>query len=445
MHLKYFGTDGIRGVVGDVLTTKLAFRIGRYLGYDSGGRRRRILIGRDTRASGDLLMTALANGMILSGADVFDAGVTSTPSISYLVVEKVFDFGIMISASHNPFYDNGIKIFNHEGEKISDAIEKDIELYIDAEEDYLPKATYEDIGRLIYAPHLVDSYVNFLYKKGKGIKSNFRIAVDCANGSASSIAPKIFNQLDVRASFIHNVPNGININDNCGSTHPECLIEKIKTKKYDVGFAFDGDSDRVLLVSPEGELIDGDAIIYLNALNMARRGKLKNNAVALTVMSNLGVKQALKKQGISVVETAVGDKYVQQTLKEKNLSLGGEQSGHIIFADDLLTGDGILTAIKVLKTMHFENKSLAELLKDFQKYPQVLINVPVTDKKQVMEDEALAKLIKEVDDALGEEGRLLVRASGTENLIRVMAEAIDKGKCEAAVNKVVTFIKNTFE
>ena len=443
MSLKYFGTDGVRGLYGEKLTPKLAYRIGRYLGQPEGEHRKRILLGRDTRASGDVLASALATGMMVSGADVYDAAVTTTPSISYLVKENLFDYGVMISASHNPYYDNGIKVFAVSGEKIDAELEARIETYIDGPDD-LPCASNEEMGRFFYAQYLVDSYKDFLYTKGKALGTNLRIAVDCANGSASYIAPKLFNQLGIRTSFIHNDPDGVNINENCGSTNLASLKEKMQSRKYDLGIAFDGDADRVLLVDPNGNEIDGDAIIYLSALNMVKRGKLHNNKVALTVMSNLGVKNALKEAGIEIIETAVGDKYVHQALKEHHLSLGGEQSGHIIFSDDLNTGDGLLTALKVLKTMHFEKATINELIAGFKKLPQYLVNLDVKDKRIVMNDPEFNKYVRDVEQKLGSRGRVLVRASGTQEIVRVMAEAETEKLCHQIVDDVVKHIKENY-
>lgn len=437
---KYFGTDGVRGPVNRFLTVTLAYRIGRFLGQKhSSGRAVRILIGRDTRASGELLLNALTTGILASGGIVYNVDVTTTPSISYLVPKHHFDYGIMISASHNPYYDNGIKIFDHLGEKLDAEIEQAIEAYIESDRDNLPFAYDDEIGRYIYADYLLEDYISFIGLMGSEIHG-LKILADLANGSASAIAPRLFEKLDLEIDYIHNLPNGININERCGSTHIESLIAEMKKGNYDIGLAFDGDADRLLIVDPDGRIINGDAIIYIMAKNYKSRGKLRKNAVVLTVMSNFGAKKALQKQGIEIVEVQVGDKYVQAEMKEGQYSLGGEQSGHIIFLEDLNTGDGFITAIKVLKTMYFEGKSLAELLDGFQEYPQVLKNLTVNNKAAVMNHHGLKQLIREEQTKLNGEGRILVRPSGTEQLIRVMAEAPSNEKALEVVDKIVRYI-----
>jgi len=439
MSNKYFGTDGIRGPVNRVLTVNLAYRIGRYIGQRQKNQPVKILIGRDTRASGELLLHGLATGILASGGLVYNIDITTTPSVSYLVVKHHFDYGIMISASHNPYFDNGIKIFNKDGEKLEAEIEAAIEKYIDADEDYLPFAYDKDIGRYIFAKYLLEDYIAFLGLMGSEI-SGLKILADLANGSATAIAPRLFEKLDCQVDFMNNHPNGININDHCGSTHLDGLITEMKKGHYDIGLAFDGDADRLLIVDNEGHVVDGDAIIYIKAKNYKQRGKLHHNAVVLTVMSNFGAKKALKEAGIDVVEVQVGDKYVQAKMKENGYSLGGEQSGHIIFLDKLNTGDGLITAIKVLKTMHFEGKSLQELLVGFQQYPQVLKNLKVLNKDAVMSHDGLNALIEEEQNQLNGEGRILVRPSGTEQLIRVMAEAPTSEQAYQVVDKIVQYI-----
>lgn len=439
MANKYFGTDGVRGPVNRVLTVNLAYRIGRYIGQKKNGQSVKVLIGRDTRASGELLLHALATGIVTSGGLIYDVDVTTTPSISYLVVKHQFDYGIMISASHNPYYDNGIKLFNREGEKIEAELELAIEEYIDATNDYLPLAYDKEIGRYIFAKYLLEDYISFLGMMGSEI-SGLKVLADLANGSATAIAPRLFDKLDCQVEFINNHPNGININDHCGSTHLEGLIEKMKSGAYDIGLAFDGDADRLLIVDNQGNIVDGDAIIYIKAKNYKHRGKLHHNAVVLTVMSNFGAKKALKEAGIDVIEVQVGDKYVQAKMKENDYSLGGEQSGHVIFLDELNTGDGLITALKVLKTMHFEGKTLQELLVGFQEYPQVLKNLKVINKDAVMNHDGLSEVIKTEQELLNDEGRILVRPSGTEQLIRVMAEAPTSERAHQIVDKIVDYI-----
>lgn len=440
MKNKYFGTDGVRGLAGDRLTVSMAYRIGRYIGQYPNGTTNRFLIARDTRISGQMLLSALVAGILASGSQVYDLGVSTTPSISYLVRKHGFDYGIMISASHNPFYDNGIKLFNRDGEKLENQIELEIEAYMDAHDDYLPHAKNSEIGSYIDAKNLIDDYVDFLVEKANTIH-DLNVLADCANGSASIVAPKLFSRLGLNVTYIHAEPNGININDRCGSTHMEDLQEQMKTGQYDIGLAFDGDADRLLLVDHHGRIVDGDAIMYVSALNMRDRGKLNQNKVVATVMSNLGLKIALKNAGISIEEVQVGDKYVQAALKEKNLSLGGEQSGHIIYLQDLNTGDGLLTAIKILKTLYYTKQSLEELISGYQVYPQKLINVKVVNKEAVIGHPGLKDLVKGQEKILDGNGRILVRPSGTENLVRVMVEANNLNTCETICTTIVRYIE----
>jgi len=389
---KYFGTDGVRGRVDEKLTVEMAYRIGRFIGQYPNGKQNRIIISRDTRISGKKLLDALIEGIRLSGGHVYDEGVSTTPSISYIVETKGFDYGIMISASHNPYYDNGIKIFDAKGKKLSSDIEELIEVYMDSPTDHLPKFSGAKLGALIDGSDLREEYVNFLVSKAKFDFANLHILVDCANGSASNIAPQVFKRLGINAEFINNNPNGLNINEKCGSTHLESIIEHSKKGSYDLCFAFDGDADRLLVVK-DGEVIDGDMMIYMTAISKLDREKLDNNAVVITVMSNLGLKLALERHNIQYIEVDVGDKYVQAKLEELDLSLGGEQSGHVIFFHDLNTGDGILTAIKMMTLYVGNGYSFDELKKDLAIFPQVLINVKVNDKKAVLGDEGLLALI----------------------------------------------------
>ncbi len=439
MDNKYFGTDGVRGIAGEKLTSTMAYRIGRYIGQYPKGKKNRILLARDTRVSGDMLQSALASGIMASGSDVHLLGVSTTPSISYLVREKNFDYGIMISASHNPYYDNGIKIFNAQGEKLESDIEKLIEGYMDSPVDDLPNRINESVGRMIRAADLIDVYVDFLASKAIDLQG-LSVIVDGANGSASAVAPKLFNQLGLTVKYMNMTPNGININDRCGSTHLKQLQNETKKNGFHIGLAFDGDADRLMVVRPDGQTVDGDAIIYLNALDMQKRGLLKQNTVVITVMSNIGLKVALKAAGIAIEEVSVGDKYVQASLKEHHLSLGGEQSGHIIFLDDLNTGDGLLTAIKVMNVLKKSGKTLAELLSGLKIYPQILKNVSVVNKEAVIAHAGLKELTAELQETLDGNGRILVRASGTEPLVRVMAEAPTLEECERVVSTLVNYI-----
>jgi phosphoglucosamine mutase len=437
---KYFGTDGIRGRVDEKLTVEMAYRIGRFIGQYPNGKQNRIIISRDTRISGKKLLDALIEGIRLSGGHVYDEGVSTTPSISYIVETKGFDYGIMISASHNPYYDNGIKIFDAKGKKLSSDIEELIEVYMDSPTDHLPKFSGAKLGALIDGSDLREEYVNFLVSKAKFDFANLHILVDCANGSASNIAPQVFKRLGINAEFINNNPNGLNINEKCGSTHLESIIEHSKKGSYDLCFAFDGDADRLLVVK-DGEVIDGDMMIYMTAISKLDREKLDNNAVVITVMSNLGLKLALERHNIQYIEVDVGDKYVQAKLEELDLSLGGEQSGHVIFFHDLNTGDGILTAIKMMTLYVGNGYSFDELKKDLAIFPQVLINVKVNDKKAVLGDEGLLALIEKEKALLGKEGRLLVRPSGTEPLVRVMTEARTLEICNGVCGRIKDHIE----
>lgn len=438
---KYFGTDGVRGIANEKLTSRLAYRIGRFLGQYPNGKKTKILIGRDTRLSGTMLDCALISGVTTSGGDVYELGVTTTPSISYLVENGDYDFGVMISASHNPFFDNGIKIFSPNGEKCPNEIELEIEKYIDSENDYLPMPKNANLGRLIIAQNEVDKYLDYIASKAKGDYSNIKALIDCANGSSSVTAKRLFvDRLHLNADIIFNEFDGTNINNNCGSTHLDNLKNKVKEGNYDLGIAFDGDADRCLLVDEDGNEIDGDMIMYINAMYMKKIGKLVDNKIVITVMSNLGLKKILEQKGLSFEEVSVGDKYVQAKLKEKSLSLGGEQSGHVIFNEDLNTGDGELTAIHTLNVICAEKASLKQLNKDFVKYPQVLKNVGVSNKDAVMENKDLKNLIKTLEASLNGDGRILVRPSGTEQLVRVMVEAKNIEICEKISSQLVSFV-----
>ena len=436
---KYFGTDGVRGVANDNLNVHIAYRIGRFLGqYPKTNQS--ILIASDTRLSKDLFMSSIAAGVLASGSKLVSIGVSSTPSISYLVLRKHFNYGIMISASHNPYYDNGIKIFNNRGKKISEKLEKLIEEYIDSPEDYLPFAPSEVLGTMPYILRYKNEYLNFLVKAASPTVSKLKILVDCANGSASFFINELIKILSIDATIIDAQPNGKNINDHCGSTHLENLIEKIKEDNYDVGFAFDGDADRCLMVSGDGTIIDGDAILYLSALHMKENNELKGNKIVLTVMSNLALKKALKDAGIGYIETQVGDKYVQAELEKNHLSLGGEQSGHIIYYSDLNTGDGLLTMIKMLNVISQSNIPLVKMLEPVKPYPQKLVNIEVENKEELMQNPVILDEINKIDLELNNEGRILVRPSGTEPLIRVMIEAKDPEKLDVCLKRMVDLI-----
>ena len=438
---KYFGTDGARGVAGKQITGALAYRIGRYIGQTVNGQKRKILIASDTRISGKLIGDAVGVGVVSSGSDVYNIGVSTTPSVSYLVRKHGFDYGVMISASHNPYYDNGIKVFNAQGEKLEAEVEDKIEEYIDSPADSLPLMTNENIGRHMPCDELIDEYVDFLVSKADPKVKNLKVFIDCSNGSASEIAPRVLKKLGVNFEVFANSPDGLNINDRCGSTHIEHDSEKVKNGKFDAGFAFDGDADRCLALTKEGEIIDGDQLIYLNALNLRKNGKLSGNTVVITVMSNLGLKKALAEEGLNFHETTVGDKYVQMDMKENHLSIGGEQSGHIIFLDDLNTGDGVLTMIHTLNVIATEGKDLKELVAKLKIYPQSLKNVMVTNKEAVLSNAGFKAKIKELEDALQGNGRILVRASGTEPKIRVMCEAPTQEECDEITSVLSAYVE----
>lgn len=438
---RYFGTDGIRGQAFSELTEETAYRIGRYIGQYPDGHPNTILISRDTRESGEALLEAIKRGVLKSGGTLLDEGVSTTPSVSFLVEANHYDYGIMISASHNPYSDNGIKLFAPTGEKLAEAIEEAIEDYIDSKEDYLPVKE----GKYLYSPDLKEQYLAFLCSNFNG-KKGVRVLCDLANGSASMVAPSLFAKLGLDATFINASPNGRNINDHCGSTHMEGLAELFAHGDYDLAFAFDGDADRCLAIDKSGRMIDGDAEIFLGALSLREEGKLKGGKVVITVMSNFGLRKALDDLGIGYEIVSVGDKYVQAKLKECGLSIGGEQSGHVIFASSLNTGDGLLTAIKLLNIYSSQPSVYAELPK-LKVYPQSLVNIRFSNKEEcdgALLNPAVQKAMKEAESILGADGRLLVRTSGTEPLLRVMAEHLDEATCRRSVSLVVNTIKEAY-
>lgn len=440
---KYFGTDGIRGVANEKLTAQIAYRIGRFLGqYKKNDKANNILIARDTRISGQLLLNGLVAGILSSGGNVTDLGVSTTPSVAFLTCKKGFTFGIMISASHNPYYDNGIKLFKSNGEKIEQKTEELLDEYIDAKEDYLPLAKNEHIGTYTYAPELINEYIDKLMS-GVNISKDTPLLIDCANGSCSFIAKDVFSKLPNTHKIINNKPNGVNINLNCGSTHLNQLGAKLqKENKYEYGVAFDGDGDRVLLVANDGRNLNGDYLIYALAKCLAKLGRLNKNTVVVTVMSNLGLLKALSKIGINYEIVDVGDRHIQQKMIEKGYSLGGEQSGHIILADYLLTGDGLLVVTHLLSLLEEADLTLEEALDGFKELPQVLVNVIVTNKDAVLNHKGLKDLIKESEEELADTGRILVRASGTEPKIRVMVEAETQEECNKHAYKIKQYIEN---
>lgn len=439
---KYFGTDGFRGEANKKLTVEHAFKVGRFLGWYYGqDYKARIVIGKDTRRSSYMFEYALAAGLTASGADAFLLHVTTTPSVSFVVRTEDFDCGIMISASHNPYYDNGLKIISGSGKKIEAEVEEKIEAYIDGEIGELPLATGENIGRTVDYVAGRNRYIGHLISMATRSFKNTKVGLDCSNGSASSIAKSVFDALGAKTYVIHSEPDGTNINRGCGSTHIEEIQTFVLEKGLDVGFAFDGDADRCIAVDNEGRIIDGDLILYICGKYMKEEGKLTNNTVVTTVMSNLGLYKAFDKAEINYEKTAVGDKYVYANMCANGHCLGGEQSGHIIFSKYATTGDGILTALMVMGIMMDKKVSLASLASEVKIYPQLLKNVRVADKKAVKENTAVWAAVDSVAETLGDDGRILVRESGTEPVIRVMVEAESDQLCEKHVNEVINVIR----
>ena len=438
---KYFGTDGVRGRANEDLTLDMSIHIGQYLGwYYSKQKHARILIGKDTRLSGDMFELGLAAGASSMGAQVYLLGVCPTPSVSYLIQKERFDCGIMVSASHNPYYDNGIKIFNHKGEKMEEEILLAIEEYMDGNSE-LTLATGDKIGEFINWEDGLEIYMSWLKETVNVDLTGMKIAVDLANGSATSTAVETLDALGATVEAINNSPNGININKKCGSTHPESLQRLMKENDYDIGLAFDGDADRLIAVNSDGQLINGDYILYLESRYLKSVNRLNKNMCVTTVMANLGLYKALDANKIDYIKTAVGDKYVYEEMQKNDYYIGGEQSGHIIFYEFEKTGDGLFTALQVLKVMKETGKTLQELCEGLFIYPQLLENVIVKDKEKALQDEKLLELIKKVEDRLGDEGRILVRPSGTEPMVRVMVEAKTDALCAKYVGRVVDYIK----
>ena len=435
---KYFGTDGFRGEANVKLTVDHAFKVGRYVGWYYGcDHKAKIVIGKDTRRSSYMFEYALVAGLTASGADVYLLHVTTTPSVSFAVRTEDFDCGIMISASHNPFHDNGIKLLNGNGQKIEAEIEARIEAYLDGEIEELPLATMEDIGRTIDFASGRNRYIGYLISIPSRDFKNIKVGLDCANGSSSAIAKSVFEALRAKTYVINNEPDGTNINTGCGSTHIEVLQRYVVENGLDIGFAFDGDADRCIAVDHRGNVIDGDKIMYVCGKYLKEQGKLNKNTVVTTIMSNLGLYKSLEREGIDYEQTLVGDKYVAENMMENNYSIGGEQSGHIIFSRYSATGDGILTALMLMEACVEKKATLCDLAKEMVVYPQLLRNVRVEDKIAARENPQVQKVVQEVSDELGGDGRILVRESGTEPLIRVMVEAGTDEICHEKVAKVV--------
>lgn len=442
MPMKYFGTDGYRGRANDTLSLDYAIKIGRFLGHYYGqNHHAKLLIGKDTRLSSSMYEMGLAAGACASGANVYLLGVCPTPSISYLIKKEAFDCGIMVSASHNPYYDNGIKLFNGQGMKMEASIEQAIEEYFQAEEDSIPLALDDKIGKSVDFSDGLQLYISWLKEVNPLDLSGMKIVLDLSNGSATSCAVECLSEMGATVEVIHGEPNGININQKCGSTHPENLCALMAEGSYDVGFAFDGDADRLICVDEEGNVQNGDYILHILGKYMKQNNQLKDNAVVTTIMANLGLYHSFKQHGIYSVKTAVGDKYVFESMIQNDYKVGGEQSGHIIFKDYQTTGDGLFTALRLLKVMVETKQSLKQLGADLVIFPQLLVNMKVSDKQSVLMDKKVNELIDEISKELGENGRILVRPSGTEPLLRVMVEAQTQAICEEYVYRVVDFVK----
>lgn len=441
---KYFGTDGFRGEANKELTVEHAYKIGRFLGWYYGNKRAdgrgKVVIGKDTRRSSYMFEYSLVAGLTASGADVYLLHVTTTPSVSYVVRTEDFDGGIMISASHNPYYDNGIKLINYYGEKMDEDTILKIETYLDGESEEVPFATRDQIGRTVDYAIGRNRYVGYLISLATRSYKGMRVGLDCANGSSWMIAKSVFDALGAQTYVINNTPDGVNINTECGSTHIEGLQKFVVENQLDVGFAFDGDADRCLCVDEKGNVIDGDLILYIYGCYMKERGKLAGNKIVTTVMSNFGLYKALDAVGIEYEKTSVGDKYVYENMTANGYRIGGEQSGHIIFRKYATTGDGILTAIKMMEVMLEKKQPLSKLAEPVQIYPQVLKNVRVTNKAETLADARIREVVRQIESELGENGRILIRESGTEPVIRVMVEAKELELCEMYVDKVIEMI-----
>lgn len=442
---KYFGTDGVRGVANKELTPELAFRIGRFGAYvltkKANAGKPRIVVGRDTRISGTMLESALVAGMQSIGADVIRVGVISTPGVSFVTRYIQADAGVMISASHNPVEDNGIKFFGGDGFKLLDTTEEQIEQLLDETDDPLPRPIGKDLGNVDDQPELAEAYVAFLQNTVSADFTGMKIVLDCANGAAYQLAPELFTRMGAEVVTMYAEPNGLNINEQCGSTHPESLQKAVVEHAAQLGLSFDGDADRLIAVDEKGELVDGDYILTICGDAMKAAGTLKHNTVVSTVMANLGFYEATKKLALETVQTAVGDRYVMEAMRNGGYNLGGEQSGHIIFLDYNRTGDGLLTAIQLVQVVKQSGQTLSTLKQKMRKYPQLLVNVRVKDKNRWDENVAIGSAIRKGEQALAENGRLLVRASGTEALIRVMAEGPDEQQLDEVVSGIADVIK----
>lgn len=449
MKLKYFGTDGVRGVANKDLSPELAFRVGRAGGYvltrHSDRKQPQVLVSRDTRISGQMLENALVAGLLSVGIEVLRLGVVTTPGVAYLVRAQEADAGVMITASHNPIQYNGIKYFGSDGFKLSDDLEYEIEQILDSDEDNLPRPSDEGLGTVEDYKEGALKYTSFLEQTISTELTGLKVVVDAANGATSDFVSNLFADVNVDFVPINDNPDGLNTNLNCGSTHPAGLQQAVVANKADLGIAFDGDGDRCIAVDADGNIVDGDKIMYICGKNMDENGRLKKDTVVTTVMSNLGMYKALEAHGMKSVKTKVGDRYVVEEMLKNGYNLGGEQSGHIIFLDHNTTGDGMLTALQLLQVMKTTGKTLAELASDVTTYPQELVNIKVADKQAAMQNDKLQAVIKEVEDEMNGDGRVLVRPSGTEPLLRIMAEAPTKELVHSYVMKIADVARKELE
>ncbi|PSM79411.1 phosphoglucosamine mutase [Staphylococcus aureus] len=443
---KYFGTDGVRGVANQELTPELAFKLGRYGGYvlahNKGEKHPRVLVGRDTRVSGEMLESALIAGLISIGAEVMRLGIISTPGVAYLTRDMGAELGVMISASHNPVADNGIKFFGSDGFKLSDEQENEIEALLDQENPELPRPVGNDIVNYSDYFEGAQKYLSYLKSTVDVNFEGLKIVLDGANGSTSSLAPFLFGDLEADTETIGCSPDGYNINEKCGSTHPEKLAEKVVETESDFGLAFDGDGDRIIAVDENGQIVDGDQIMFIIGQEMHKNQELNNDMIVSTVMSNLGFYKALEQEGIKSNKTKVGDRYVVEEMRRGNYNLGGEQSGHIVMMDYNTTGDGLLTGIQLASVIKMTGKSLSELAGQMKKYPQSLINVRVTDKYRVEENVDVKEVMTKVEVEMNGEGRILVRPSGTEPLVRVMVEAATDEDAERFAQQIADVVQD---
>lgn len=446
---KYFGTDGVRGVANSELTAELAYRLGRAGGYVlskhlPAGEQPKVLIGRDTRISGHMLEGALIAGLLSIGAEVMRLGVISTPGVAYLTKSLDATAGVMISASHNPVADNGIKFFGSDGFKLDDATEAEIEAILDAAEDTLPRPVGKDLGFVSDYYEGAQKYLQMLKQTVEEDFDGLHIALDCAHGATSGLAARLFADLEANVSTIGNSPNGLNINEGVGSTHPEHLAQFVREKGADMGLAFDGDGDRLIAIDENGDIVDGDKIMYICGKYLSEKGRLKDNTIVATVMSNLGFHKAVEEAGMTALQTAVGDRYVVEEMKKHNYTLGGEQSGHLIFLDHSTTGDGMLSGVQLAQIVKTTGRKLSELAAEMPVYPQKLVNIRVTDKNEAMNGDRVLATIQEAETEMNGNGRILVRASGTEPLVRVMAEAPTSEECDRYVERIAQVVREDY-